>query len=243
MRSLVLRAVCLMRQREIRWLFGARGGAAQLHPAGWQRFSAAAPGRKGMAAAEVELEDEIDEEAALRCYAGAMRDGEAAAASEWGAWEGAISSMGARLQPCPTPAVAASSDGSPALLTRAPTTADATAAAAATATVANIAANTVAAAAAVPAAADAAAAAATADAGSWAWVPQLREWRLCETTAAAPSEVGAPRTCMHMHMHMHMQHARAHAHAHAHVHVHVHTHTHTLEHTRVRMHTRCLACR
>ena len=231
-----------MRQREIRWLFGARGGAAQLHPAGWQRFSAAAPGRKGMAAAEVELEDEIDEEAALRCYAGAMRDGEAAAASEWGAWEGAISSMGARLQPCPTPAVAASSDGSPALLTRAPTTADATAAAAATATVANIAANTVAAAAAVPAAADAAAAA-TADAGSWAWVPQLREWRLCETTAAAPSEVGAPRTCMHMHMHMHMQHARAHAHAHAHVHVHVHTHTHTLEHTRVRMHTRCLACR
>ena len=208
-RSLVLRAVCLMRQREIRWLFGARGGAAQLHPAGWQRFSAAAPGRKGMAAAEVELEDEIDEEAALRCYAGAMRDGEAAAASEWGAWEGAISSMGARLQPCPTPTVAASSDGSPALLTRALTTAEASAAAAATATIANIAANTAAAAAAVPAAA--AAAAATADAGSWAWVPQLREWRLCETTAAAPSEVGAPRTCMHtctctcnMHMHMHM---------------------------------------
>ena len=119
-----------MRQREIRWLFGARGGAAQLHPAGWQRFSAAAPGRKGMAAAEVELEDEIDEEAALRCYAGAMRDGEAAAASEWGAWEGAISSMGARLQPCPTPAVAASPDGSPTLLTRAPTPSAAAAAAA-----------------------------------------------------------------------------------------------------------------
>ena len=87
-RSLVLRAVCLMRQREIRWLFGARGGAAQLHPAGWQKFSAAAPGRHGMAATEVELEDEIDEEAALRRYAGAMRDGEAAAASAWGAWEG-----------------------------------------------------------------------------------------------------------------------------------------------------------
>jgi hypothetical protein len=230
-RSLVLRAVCLMRQREIRWLFGARGGAAQLHPAGWQRFSAAAPGRKGMAAAEVELEDEIDEEAALRCYAGAMRDGEAAAASEWGAWEGAISSMGARLQPCPTPAVAASPDGSPTLLTRAPTTAAAAAAAAAAATaaatVSNIAAATVAAgAAAVPAAAAAtvaaaaavpaaaAAAGATADAGSWAWVPELREWRLCETTAAAPSEVGAPRTCAcacacacrmsHVHVHVHV---------------------------------------
>ena len=59
------------------WLFGARGGAAQLHPGGWQRFSAAAPGRKGLAAAEVELEDEIDEEAALRrCVAlhAQMRD-------------------------------------------------------------------------------------------------------------------------------------------------------------------------
>ena len=223
-RSLVLRAVCLMRQREIRWLFGARGGAAQLHPAGWQKFSAAAPGRHGMAATEVELEDEIDEEAALRRYAGAMRDGEAAAASAWGAWEGAISSMGARLQPCPTPAVAASPDGRPALLTRAPTAAaDAAAAAAATATVANIAATTVAAAAAVPAAA--AAAAATDDAGSWAWVPELREWRLCETTAAAPSEVATPRTCMHActcraaHLHAHMHTARAHA--------------------RKRMHTRC----
>ena len=64
-RSLVLRAVCLMRQREITWLFGPRGGAAQLHPGGWRRFSAAAPGRKGMAAAEVELEDEIDEEAGV----------------------------------------------------------------------------------------------------------------------------------------------------------------------------------
>ena len=143
-----------------------------------------------MAATEVELEDEIDEEAALRRYAGAMRDGEASAASAWGAWEGAISSMGARLQPCPTPAVDA-------LLNRAPTAAAdaAAAAAAATATVANIAATTVAAAAAVPAAA--AAAAATADAGSWAWVPELREWRLCETTAAAPSEVATPRTCTH----------------------------------------------
>jgi len=161
-----------------------------LHPAGWQKFSAAAPGRHGMAATEVELEDEIDEEAALRRYAGAMRDGEASAASAWGAWEGAISSMGARLQPCPTPAVDA-------LLNRAPTAAAdaAAAAAAATATVANIAATTVAAAAAVPAAA--AAAAATADAGSWAWVPELREWRLCETTAAAPSEVATPRTCTH----------------------------------------------
>jgi hypothetical protein len=224
-RSLVLRAVCLMRQREIRWLFGARGGAAQLHPAGWQKFSAAAPGRHGMAATEVELEDEIDEEAALRRYASAMRDGEAAAASAWGAWEGAISSMGARLQPCPTPAVAASPDGRPALLTRAPTAAaDAAAAAAATATVANIAATTVAAAAAVPAAA-AAAAAATDDAGSWAWVPELREWRLCEMTAAAPSEVATPRTCMHActcraaHLHAHMHTARAHA--------------------RKRMHTRC----
>ena len=78
-----------------------------------------------MAATEVELEDEIDEEAALRRYAGAMRDGEASAASAWGAWEGAISSMGARLQPCPTPAVDA-------LLNRAPTAAaDAAAAAAA----------------------------------------------------------------------------------------------------------------
>ena len=37
-----------------------------------------------MAATEVELEDEIDEEAALRRYAGAMRDGEASAASAWG---------------------------------------------------------------------------------------------------------------------------------------------------------------
>ena len=232
-RSLVLRAVCLMRQREIRWLFGARGGAAQLHPAGWKSFSAAAPGRKGMAAAEVELEDEIEEEAALRAYAGAMRDGEAGAASAWGAWEGAISSMGARLQPCPTPALAASADGSPALLTPEPSPADVAAAAAATATVANIAATTVAAAAAAPAAA--AATAATADAGSWAWVPELREWRLCETTAAAPSEVRAPRTCTCTRT----TRTRTHAHAHAHAHMHMHT----LEHTRTRMHTRCLTCR
>ena len=224
-RSLVLRAVCLMRQREIRWLFGARGGAAQLHPAGWKSFSAAAPGRKGMAAAEVELEDEIEEEAALRAYAGAMRDGEAGAASAWGAWEGAISSMGARLQPCPTPALAASADGSPAPLTPEPSPADVAAAAAATATVANIAATTVAAAAAAPAAA--AATAATADAGSWAWVPELREWRLCETTAAAPSEVRAPRTCTH-----------AHAHAQMHTHTCTCTCTCTLSSTRARGCTR-----
>ena len=237
-RSLVLRAVCLMRQREIRWLFGARGGAAQLHPAGWKSFSAAAPGRKGMAAAEVELEDEIEEEAALRAYAGAMRDGEAGAASAWGAWEGAISSMGARLQPCPTPALAASADGSPALLTPEPSPADVAAAAAATATVANIAATTVAAAAAAPAAAVATAAAA--DAGSWVWVPEVREWRLCETTAAAPSEVRAPRTCTHAHAHAQMHtHTRARTctctHAHAHSRAHAHAHAHALPHVQVRL--------
>ena len=36
--SIVLRAVCLMRQREIRWLFGAKGGAALLHPEGSARW-------------------------------------------------------------------------------------------------------------------------------------------------------------------------------------------------------------
>lgn len=37
-RSLVLRGVCLMRPAEIDWLFEKRGGAARLHPQGWNEF-------------------------------------------------------------------------------------------------------------------------------------------------------------------------------------------------------------
>ncbi|KAH8075887.1 proline iminopeptidase [Aureococcus anophagefferens] len=38
LRSLVLRGVCLMRAREIDWLFGPRGGAATLAPRGFDEF-------------------------------------------------------------------------------------------------------------------------------------------------------------------------------------------------------------
>ena len=70
--AMVVRAVCLMRQREIRWLFGSRGGAAQLSPEGWRRFAEAAPGQTTAPAA---IETGAVAEVAVNMEASAAADG------------------------------------------------------------------------------------------------------------------------------------------------------------------------
>ena len=190
--AMVVRAVCLMRQREIRWLFGSRGGAAQLSPDGWRRFAEAAPGRVAAAAAmeagsvveaaveteasvaadaastalaatavaEVEgadLDVDEDDEAVLRMYAdalsGAAEDPTAAtaAARGWMTWEGAITSLGAGLKPCPTPAAQGDADDGAA------------------------------------AGAGAAGSGSDGKTGCWAWVPAEQQWRLCDATSGKPT--------------------------------------------------------
>jgi len=98
-RALVLRAVCLMRAREIEWLFGARGGAARCAPEGWKRFADAAP---------FDAREEDKGEVLLRyarAFAGHATDPATSskAASSWMDWESAITALGASLTACPTP--------------------------------------------------------------------------------------------------------------------------------------------
>ena len=95
-RALVLRAVCLMREREIRWLFAA-GGMADLAPTAWSRFAAHGDDGGG----------DRGPDGVLRRYAEALAgaDGPArnSAASAWMSWEGAVGGTGARLPACPPP--------------------------------------------------------------------------------------------------------------------------------------------
>jgi pimeloyl-ACP methyl ester carboxylesterase len=107
-RALVLRAVCLMRQREVDHLFARSGGAAQCNPDGWKRFVEDAP-----AANETDetagAEAEGDEDSLLRRYAHVLanspREPEAAAAAAraFSAWEMQAGGLGASLGACPTP--------------------------------------------------------------------------------------------------------------------------------------------
>lgn len=54
-RSIVLRAVCLMRAREIDWLFSPDGGAAALAPKAWATFAAHVGGGRGRRVLEAYL--------------------------------------------------------------------------------------------------------------------------------------------------------------------------------------------
>uniref|UniRef100_A0A7S0IS50 prolyl aminopeptidase n=1 Tax=Calcidiscus leptoporus TaxID=127549 RepID=A0A7S0IS50_9EUKA len=106
-RALVLRAVCLMRPREIAWLFGDMGGARRLLPAGWSSFEAVRAKHVALSQSPAEGEDPPsgnDEDAppieVLRWYAralateGALR---AEAAGGWLHWESAVFSECSRL--------------------------------------------------------------------------------------------------------------------------------------------------
>ncbi|KAJ8604432.1 hypothetical protein CTAYLR_000883 [Chrysophaeum taylorii] len=78
LRAIVLRGVCTMRAREIRWLFAPSGGAAALAPTGWKRFASLAP-------------DAVEEDDVLRAYYDMLRSDDARtrtrAAFSWQAWE------------------------------------------------------------------------------------------------------------------------------------------------------------
>ncbi|KAK7249943.1 Proline iminopeptidase [Aureococcus anophagefferens] len=91
LRSLVLRGVCLMRAREIDWLFGPRGGAATLAPRGFDEF------RRHVLpdadAATLGDRDVLDAYYAAFTGDDARRD---AAARAWMAWEAKASSASRR---------------------------------------------------------------------------------------------------------------------------------------------------
>ena len=96
--ALVLRAVCLMRERDILWLFGSPekyGGAARLNPQGWKSFASIL--EMGVASAE----DDAVGDAVLNAYARAFNGDNAQARNNaarlWWTWEGAISRLGASL--------------------------------------------------------------------------------------------------------------------------------------------------
>jgi len=94
--SLVLRAVCLMRRREISWLFGSSGGARRLLPERWDAFSSAC----GAVEDSPSDSGDGDDLQVLRWYAGAMAgDGPTGqtAASAWFGWEMSIFGLSSRL--------------------------------------------------------------------------------------------------------------------------------------------------
>ena len=100
-RAIVLRAVCLMRAREIRWLF-ASVGVGRLLPAGWHKLVAHQQERLAAAAAPAQAPGTDDVDAVLAFYAhllsgAAGRDEMAAAAAVWSRWEMSVYSLGSRL--------------------------------------------------------------------------------------------------------------------------------------------------
>ena len=101
--AVVLRAVCLMRQREIRWLF-APSGVGQMLPEAWSQLASHRQERlaKRQATAGVEETDaDNDEDATLRWYAHALSGAEpgevAGAASAWARWEMSVYGLSGRL--------------------------------------------------------------------------------------------------------------------------------------------------
>lgn len=94
-RSLVLRGVCGMRPKEIRWLFSPSGGAAQLAPSGWKRFEKLARDKNKI------LTDEDD--AVLHAYYDMLRDPALVneASSSWQRWEFQASAIADKRGPGP----------------------------------------------------------------------------------------------------------------------------------------------
>ena len=88
-----------MRSSEVSWLFGERGGAARLSPAGWRHF-AALDDASNLRKRHVELEVR-DDMSVLQKYAemltGADDTKRAMAARKWMQWEASITGMGAAL--------------------------------------------------------------------------------------------------------------------------------------------------
>jgi len=106
--ALVLRAVCLMRLREIDWVFGDNGGARRMMPAGWAAFRAVqekytslpTPTSKSKAGIE-ESKHSLSLEV-LSWYASALAsDGElrSEAATGWHRWEMSVFGQASQLPP------------------------------------------------------------------------------------------------------------------------------------------------
>lgn len=78
--SIVLRGVCAMREKEIRWLFSPRGGAAALNPTGWAAFARVA-GNASL----------VQEDAVLKAYYDLLQSRDETARLEakrsWQRWE------------------------------------------------------------------------------------------------------------------------------------------------------------
>ena len=104
--SIVLRAVCLMRTKEVLWLFGDRG-VARLLPRGWHDYAAHCDKQKAKAlrGRDVVVEAEDDEEQRyLRWYARALsgEDGDdrmKGAAGAWSRWEMSVFGLSSRMTP------------------------------------------------------------------------------------------------------------------------------------------------
>lgn len=97
MRSIVLRGVCAMRTKEIRWLFSPKGGAATLAPHAYRDFASFAEGetKNGLG-----LEDDDDEDRVLRYYHDALKGDDQSqreeAARHWMCWESQANGVASR---------------------------------------------------------------------------------------------------------------------------------------------------
>lgn len=85
--ALVLRGACLMRTKEIDWLFGDEGGTAKTNPEGWRTFAAPTTERSAAFSAD----DEMDDRRTLHAYYDRLLSSDPkirlSAAKRWFAWE------------------------------------------------------------------------------------------------------------------------------------------------------------